>query len=98
MSAWIIANNANASLMAVPDLNPFYQMLPEQLRVFAVILSAFAAIIASQALITGSYSIVSEAVRLDLEPEGVRRVGHHATPSRTIVCPWPPPMQSVATP
>ena len=66
--AWIIANNANASLMAVPDLNPFYQMLPEQLRVFAVILSAFAAIIASQALITGSYSIVSEAVRLDLMP------------------------------
>lgn len=66
--AWILANNANAGLMAIPDLNPFYQMLPEQLRVFAIILSAFAAIIASQALITGSYSIVSEAVRLDLMP------------------------------
>ena len=66
--AWILANNANAGLMAAPDLNPFYQMLPEQLRVFAIILSAFAAIIASQALITGSYSIVSEAVRLDLMP------------------------------
>ena len=66
--AWIIANNANASLMSIADLNPFYQMLPENLRVFAVILSAFAAIIASQALITGSYSIVSEAVRLDLMP------------------------------
>ena len=66
--AWILANNANGQLMGVADLNPFYQMLPEQLRVFAVILSAFAAIIASQALITGSYSIVSEAVRLDLMP------------------------------
>lgn len=66
--AWILTNNANAELMAVPDLNPFYQMLPEQLRVFAIVLSTFAAIIASQALITGSYSIVSEAVRLDLMP------------------------------
>lgn len=43
-------------------------MLPEESRVFAVILSTFAAIIASQALITGSYSIVSEAIRLDLMP------------------------------
>ena len=66
--AWILANNANGELMGVTDLNPFYQMLPEQIRVFAIILSAFAAIIASQALITGSYSIVSEAVRLDLMP------------------------------
>ena len=43
-------------------------MLPDQIRPFAVILSALAAIIASQALITGSYSIVSEAIRLDLMP------------------------------
>ena len=66
--AWIIANAGNGDLAAVSDLNPFFQMLPEQVRVFAVLLSTFAAIIASQALITGSYSIVSEAVRLDLMP------------------------------
>ena len=34
----------------------------------AVILSALAAVIASQALITGSYTLVSEAIRLDLMP------------------------------
>ena len=66
--AWILASNGSAELMAIPDLNPFFQMLPEAFRVFAIVLSTFAAIIASQALITGSFSIVSEAVRLDLMP------------------------------
>ena len=66
--AWILLHRNNEALMSIPDLNPFFQMLPEQLRAFAVILSTFAAIIASQALITGSYSIVSEAIRLDLMP------------------------------
>lgn len=49
-------------------MNPFFQMLPPQMRPFAVILSTVAAIIASQALITGSFSLVSEAIRLDLMP------------------------------
>ena len=66
--AWIIANHTNESFNAIKDLNPFFEMLPGQLRPFAVILSALAAIIASQALITGSYSIVSEAIKLDLMP------------------------------
>lgn len=66
--AWIITNHANESFNAIKDLNPFFEMLPSQLRPFAVILSALAAIIASQALITGSYSIVSEAIKLDLMP------------------------------
>lgn len=66
--AWILANNTNAELAGLHELNPFFQMLPENLRVFAVVLSTFAAIIASQALITGSYSIISEAIRLNLMP------------------------------
>ena len=66
--AWIITNHTNESFNAIKDLNPFFEMLPGQLRPFAVILSALAAIIASQALITGSYSIVSEAIKLDLMP------------------------------
>ena len=49
-------------------VNPFYMMLPEPLRPFAIVLSAVAAIIASQALITGSFSLVSEATRLNLMP------------------------------
>lgn len=65
---WIIRNMADASLTSVSDLNPFFMMLPEMLRPFAVVLGAAAAVIASQALITGSYTLVSEAVLLDLLP------------------------------
>ena len=66
--AWLLSNSGTAELQAIPDLNPFFQMLPGGLRPFAVVLSTVAAIIASQALITGSYTLVSEATRLDLLP------------------------------
>ena len=66
--AWIIANQGDGALAAIEGMNPFFMMLPAGLRPFAILLSAAAAIIASQALITGSYTLVSEAVRLDLMP------------------------------
>ncbi len=66
--AWILPHTASGTLAAIPDMNPFFQMLPEALRAPAVALGALAAIIASQALITGSYTLVSEAIRLDLMP------------------------------
>ncbi len=66
--AWIIQSQANTALYSVEDLNPFFLMLPAMLRPFAVILGAAAAVIASQALITGSYTLVSEAIQLDLLP------------------------------
>ena len=66
--AWILQSRGDSSLLALEDLNPFFLMLPEPLRPFAVVLGAAAAIIASQALITGSYTLVSEAILLDLLP------------------------------
>ena len=66
--AWILQNQGNAALYRIFDLNPFYMMLPEFMRPVAIILGALAAIIASQALITGSYTLVSEAILLDLLP------------------------------
>ena len=67
--AWCLGNVDNHELAAmVTDVNPFFQMLPEALRPFAILLSTLAAIIASQALITGSFTLVSEAARLDLMP------------------------------
>lgn len=66
--AWIIQNRDSAALARIEDLNPFYMMLPEAVRPFAVIISAAAAIIASQALITGSFTLVSEAIHLNLMP------------------------------
>ena len=66
--AWIIENTANAALISANDPNPFYLMLPESIRPFVIVLGAAAAIIASQALITGSFTLVSDAIRLDLMP------------------------------
>ena len=66
--AWILQNQGNEALFHIMDLNPFFLMLPEALRPFAVLLGAAAAVIASQALITGSYTLVSEAILLDLLP------------------------------
>lgn len=66
--SWLLANAGNPELMGVTDLNPFFEMLPGLIRPFGVFLSTAAAIIASQALITGAYSLVAEASRLDLMP------------------------------
>ncbi len=66
--AWLITNQADTALQSIDMLNPFFQMLPEALRPLAVVLGAAAAVIASQALITGSFTLVSEAIRLDLLP------------------------------
>ena len=66
--AWILSNRGNAALFGLEELNPFFLMLPLSLRPFAVLLGAAAAVIASQALITGSYTLVSEAILLDLLP------------------------------
>jgi KUP system potassium uptake protein len=65
---WIIQNHTNPALWAMEDFNPFYVMLPEAMRPIAILLSALAAIIASQALISGSYTLVHEAASLDLMP------------------------------
>lgn len=50
------------------DFNPFFEALPSQWKFFAIILATLAAIIASQALITGSFTLVSEASGLKFLP------------------------------
>lgn len=67
-SAWLINNIGNPELADINNLNAFYMMLDPNIRMIGIILGAMAAIIASQALITGSFSVVSEAIKLDLLP------------------------------
>ena len=66
--AWIIVNQNSHELAGVEEMNPFFMMLPGNMRPFAILLGAAAAIIASQALITGSFTLVSEPINLDLLP------------------------------
>lgn len=66
--AWLLGNQNLAELSSIPDMNPFFEMLPDGIRPVGVLMGTIAAIIASQALITGSFTLVSEASRLDLMP------------------------------
>jgi KUP system potassium uptake protein len=48
--------------------NPFYSIVPEQFMLPAIIIATAAAIVASQALISGSFTLINEAIRLNLWP------------------------------
>ena len=51
------------------EVNPFYSIIPQMFLLPAIAVATFAAIIASQALISGSFSLISEATRLNLWPK-----------------------------
>jgi KUP system potassium uptake protein len=50
-------------------MNPFYGVMPEWFLLIGVCIAAMAAIIASQAMISGSFTLASEAIRLNLFPK-----------------------------
>jgi len=62
--AWILTH---ASLLS-NETNPFYAMMPAGFLPFGIALATAAAVIASQALISGSYTIFSEAMSLNFWP------------------------------
>jgi KUP system potassium uptake protein len=49
--------------------NPFYAIVPHWFVIPSIIIATAAAIIASQALISGSFTLISEAMRLNLWPK-----------------------------
>lgn len=54
---------------SIPNFNPFYGLMPEWFLPFGIVIATSAAIIASQALISGSFTLVSEAIRLNFWPK-----------------------------
>mgnify|MGYP000913896658 FL=1 len=51
------------------DVNPFYQLMPEWFLLIGIIISTTAAVVASQALISGAFTVVNEAMRLNFGPK-----------------------------
>lgn len=51
------------------DVNPFYAIMPNAFVGYGIIIATVAAIIASQAMISGSFTLISEAVRLNIWPK-----------------------------
>ncbi|WP_348519606.1 KUP/HAK/KT family potassium transporter [Bifidobacterium sp. ESL0728] len=63
--AWMLRNQGNTAL---GNVNPFFEMMSPNVRYVGVILSVAAGVIASQALITGAFTMVSEATGLNWMP------------------------------
>ncbi|NMN01576.1 KUP/HAK/KT family potassium transporter [Bifidobacterium panos] len=66
--AWMLNHWDDSAYNRMHGLNPFFEMMTPSVRYLAVVLSVTAGIIASQALITGAFTMVSEATRLDWMP------------------------------
>ncbi|AYE60730.1 potassium transporter Kup [Lactobacillus helveticus] len=82
---WIL-NNSNFRPADGGVLNPFYEMIPINIRLFAIILATIAAVIASQALITGSFTLVAEASGLKFLPR--MNINYPSTEKGQIYIPY----------
>ncbi len=70
--AWLLSNHSGKIFTkSVIDngFNPFYGIMPESFKIIGIVIATVAAIIASQALISGSFTLISESMRLNLWPK-----------------------------
>ncbi len=64
-AAWLLAHTGET----LSGRKPFYELMPDWFLLPGIAIATMAAIIASQALITGSFTLVSEAIRLNFWPK-----------------------------
>jgi KUP system potassium uptake protein len=62
--AWLLTHRGST----LGDQIPFFGIMPPWFLIFGIIIAAMAAIIASQALISGTFTLVNEAMKLKLWP------------------------------
>ena len=69
--AWLLANYKGVHIDGVvaESFNCFFGIMPQWFKLPGTIISTVAAVIASQALISGSFTLISEAQRLNLWPK-----------------------------
>ncbi len=71
--AYLMANytglTVTSALRKDMGINAFYDLMPHWFIIVGVIIATTAAIIASQAMISGSFTLISEAMRLNLWPK-----------------------------
>ncbi len=70
--AWLLAHHEGQVIpaqMMADGFNPFVNVMPQWFKLAGITISTIAAIIASQALISGSFTLISEAMRLNLWPK-----------------------------
>ncbi|MES2835914.1 MAG: KUP/HAK/KT family potassium transporter [Bacteroidota bacterium] len=64
-AAWLLQNEG--TLLA--GKNPFFSLMPEWFLITGIIIATISTVVASQALISGSFTLVNEAMRLNLWPK-----------------------------
>lgn len=71
--AYLLANRRGLTIDAETKsslgINAFYDLMPEWFIIPGVIIATTAAIVASQAMISGAFTLISEAMRLNLWPK-----------------------------
>lgn len=70
--AWLLSHYDGRIISAEmidTGFNPFYGVMPEWFVYFGIAIATAATIIASQALISGSFTLISESMRLNLWPK-----------------------------
>ena len=63
-AAWIM----HQKITVLNGANPFFEMMPSEFLLPGIIIATAATIIASQALISGSYTLISEAINMNFWP------------------------------
>jgi KUP system potassium uptake protein len=66
-AVWLLQHNGQS--LDLNANNPFYKIMPDWFLIYGIGIATIAAIIASQALISGSFTLIAEAVRLNLWPK-----------------------------
>ena len=66
-AVWLLQNNGK--VMDLNLHNPFFAIMPTWFMLYGIGIATVATIIASQALISGSFTLIAEAVRLNLWPK-----------------------------
>ena len=64
-SAWLLEREGSL----LKDKNPFFEMMPQWFLIPGIVIATAAAIVASQALISGSFTLINEAIRLNFWPK-----------------------------
>jgi KUP system potassium uptake protein len=65
--AWILHNYKGMVMPA--NINPFFEVMPDAFKMTGIVIATLAAIIACQALISGSFSLINEAIKMNLWPK-----------------------------
>lgn len=66
--AWLLSNHSGIKWSSA-NANPFFDLMPESFIIVGILIATMAAIIASQAMISGSFTLISEAVKLNVWPK-----------------------------